>query len=760
MPASRYPAVLAAALMVLSTAPVVFAQPAVTSAVPGAVRPGAEIDIDLHGANLTGDVRIWTSFPGTAQLLEQDAEGKRVKCRFKVPADADVGIGGIVLGTPAGLTDIYWLPVDDLAGAADPGTNHDAATAMELAVPHAVDGVADGPVSDFYRIQLSAGQRVACEVIAARMGSTCDPVLRVLDPAGSEVAMADDEDAVGADCRLEFTAAQDGAYLIEVRDSKYAAGGRYRLRVGDFPAGAVAYPLAVRAHSATMLDVLTPAGKVHSQFTSLLPPPYSPMNRVVAARIPGGTTAAATRVALSDAPQYCEVEPNNEAAAATKILVPGGANGVLETGEDRDYFEFYAAAGDRLEFRARARSLGSPAFPMLRLYDANGTQVAESPVTELDELQMAYAIPADGLYRLSVEALLRQGSANSAYYIDIDRVPFVLNIKNAKDVPYKQSVTADNGAFALDLQIQRNGYDGPITLRLDPPSERFELITPQIAAQAAEARVVIAPREGVGAGEIDHVRLVGSVDINGRRYDSAISTLANLRAKWPTLIHPPAWSDGLLSLSVVPTAPAFFETDTEQREVFAPRGVNTATFTLKTTRSDAEYKEVPLVVLHDLPAGVTYEQKTENDQHQFTLTGTGALRRGSYPITAVAFGLHKGRGVVRRVPLLLNVQEPLAIEVVPAGPLTVGQSQKLKITAVRRGSDRQPVSLEFTGLPAGVTIAAATLPADQDTIEVDVTAAADAAAGPHTVGVTASTQYAQQPVAQQATFTLEVRAAQ
>src|SRR5205085_12130682 len=104
------------------------------------------------------------------------------------------------------------------------------------------DGAASGQQSDYYRLTLAQNQRIAVEVVGSRLGSDFDSVIRVLDVNGRELALADDDEGLGADSRLLFTAPAAGQFLLQVRDNRHRAGGRYRLRVGDFPLVGAAFP--------------------------------------------------------------------------------------------------------------------------------------------------------------------------------------------------------------------------------------------------------------------------------------------------------------------------------------------------------------------------------------------------------------------------------------------------------------------------------------------------------------------------------------
>ena len=100
-----------------------YAQPAATYAVPSAVRPGAELEVEVFG-DARGPLHTWTSFPATVTIVEQDPAGAKVKFKIAVPADAPLGIGGMVLGNAGGATDTLWMMLDDLSTVADQGTNH------------------------------------------------------------------------------------------------------------------------------------------------------------------------------------------------------------------------------------------------------------------------------------------------------------------------------------------------------------------------------------------------------------------------------------------------------------------------------------------------------------------------------------------------------------------------------------------------------------------------------------------------------------
>jgi hypothetical protein len=105
------------------------------------------------------------------------------------------------------------------------------------------------------------------------------------------------------------------------------------------------------------------------------------------------------------------------------------------------------------------------------------------------------------------------------------------------------------------------------------------------------------------------------------------------------------------------------------------------------------------------------------------------------------------------------VNDPLSLTTDPAIQIKPGTAQKLKVQLIRRGTERQPVTVSFQGLPAGVTIADAAIAADQDSIDVDVMAAGETAAGNYDgLQVTATSQYAGQPTTATTKLTITVPA--
>src|SRR5205807_8803881 len=91
-------------------------------------------------------------------------------------------------------------------------------------------------------------ERRVFEVEARRCGSAIDPVLRILDGAGKQLARSDDAPGSGLDARLDFTFPKDGSYYVEVTDARFSTQVQnfYRLKMGSYKYADGIFPLGGR----------------------------------------------------------------------------------------------------------------------------------------------------------------------------------------------------------------------------------------------------------------------------------------------------------------------------------------------------------------------------------------------------------------------------------------------------------------------------------------------------------------------------------
>ena len=213
------------------------------SATPLAIEPAKTTRVVLSGTAFSAPLRVWTSCE--AQVAVVSVEPTQATLDITPGAGVSPGSVGLWVATAEGPTDAISMLVDDLPSVVDNAANHQREQAQPINPMCGIDGTSDGPLSDFYRIHAQAGQRIAFEVHAHRLGSAMDPVVRLLDASGKPILLIDDQEG-SPDSRFAFEFKHEGDYLVEVFDSRFATGGRYRLRVGDFPIVSAPLPMAAQ----------------------------------------------------------------------------------------------------------------------------------------------------------------------------------------------------------------------------------------------------------------------------------------------------------------------------------------------------------------------------------------------------------------------------------------------------------------------------------------------------------------------------------
>jgi hypothetical protein len=533
---------IAALLAVFVAASAGAQTPSVTRAVPSAVAPGRTTELTLHGTGLEAPTAVWTSVPATTELVK--GAGDRATWRVTLPPQAPVGAAALRVATRGGVSNLHLFMVDDLPTVAEGDGNSTPAGAQEITPPVAVDGTCAALGIDYYRFRARRGQQLSVEVVATRLGSSLDPVVRLLDSSGRELRWCDDGPGAGGDCRFAHTFDADGQYLIELRDVAYEGGPayRYRLRVGDFPLAAVPFPLGGKRGTAGMFTFLGEA--CDGVPPALVALPNEGAGFGVAARRAGGSGFA--RVVLGDADETVEAEPNDAPAAATPLALPGAVSGRFEAPGDVDCYAVAAGKGARLSFRARSRSLGSPCDVLMQWSRPGGGKLAESKVAEgTAEATLDAAAPEDGVYVLRVEELSQTGGPALAYRVEggAYRAGFSLSVETDK-------VDArPGGVLELKVTCARRDYGGPIALSLDGLSPA-SLDGATIAAGRQDTLLKVKLPADVTPGSILPLRVIGTATTDGSASASVASTVPALRKLFPRMLYPMEELDGIIALGV------------------------------------------------------------------------------------------------------------------------------------------------------------------------------------------------------------------
>jgi hypothetical protein len=711
--------------------------PTITVLSPAGGQRGTTVDVTIAGGNLIGASAILTDLPVTVtippELPNNGKEAGKVVARVQIPSDATARVGGLRVVTPKGVSNLKLFMIDDLQGVAENGANKSAAQAQRLELPCVVSGVMEAESWDFYRFSAQAGQKLTAEVVARRLGSKFDPQIRLLDSSGRELAYADDSEAAGQDCRIRHTFDRPGDYVIELRDVKFAGGGDfiYRLRLGDFPAASLPFPLGAKRGAKVNVSAAGPSVDALPPVEVTVPADPAEVTPIEVRGAGGKVQPFVLQVGSLD--EVVEAEPAGGEAQPTRFAVPQTLNGRFDAPGDIDKFVFAAKNGERIIFETLSRRLGSPADLFMTIQNTQGQELAAGDDNGKDDARIDFKAPADGDFTLSVWDLNKRGGGGFVYRIQA--APFQPGFKLlARQLDQNKTaidrLNVPQGAAAMLLvRPVRSEYNGPITLAVEGlPAGAVTSPTVIGAGQADTIITVSAPETAALAGA--RVRVVGTADVNGQKVVEYADCSELLVTEFGNLPWPPSNLTNSLALAV--TEKPFFTLSAKLDAAGLGRGT-ALPITVTAKRAD-DFKDPITLAIQGLAPNVDFGNKPiDKDQvetkvtltaknnaplgvHSIVITGTG--KRGDQTITVVATALN------------LDLRMPIELALDTAGgKIQVNNKLKMKAKVTRLLDFKPPVELELKNLPKGVTAPKVTVPEGGAEVEIELTAAADAAVG-------------------------------
>src|ERR1043166_204584 len=215
------------------------AVPYVDTIFPLGGQRGQPVEITLNGRNLD--------------------ETKKLK--LKIDSGAPLGFQEVRAHTPRGYSNARLFEVSEFSEFMEQEPNNETTNANMVAVPININGhLGQEKDVDVFKFKVSKGQRLIFEVAAGRYGSAADALLTITGTNGTVIARNDD--AVGADARIDQTFAEAGEYYVSIRDLNERGGENfpYRLSIrppaeGNFSAKVLADALRVNRGSRTTVRV-------------------------------------------------------------------------------------------------------------------------------------------------------------------------------------------------------------------------------------------------------------------------------------------------------------------------------------------------------------------------------------------------------------------------------------------------------------------------------------------------------------------------
>jgi len=220
--------------------------PFVTSFFPMGMRVGTQVMVELKGWNLAQTVMMPDLKNPAPGIYPLTAPGRNGWMSNRIP-----------------------FALSSLPECFEREPNSTAKTAQKVTLPIIVNGRIERPgKKDVFQFEGHAGEEIVAEVMARRLDSPMDSVLKLTDVGGKILAFNDDsEDAAAglnthhADSYIRAILPANGTYYLYLNDAQHRAGEEYayRLRISapqpDFALRVVPSSVNIRGNSTATLSV-------------------------------------------------------------------------------------------------------------------------------------------------------------------------------------------------------------------------------------------------------------------------------------------------------------------------------------------------------------------------------------------------------------------------------------------------------------------------------------------------------------------------
>jgi hypothetical protein len=490
------------------------AAPVITELKPRGAEIGRPFVLTAVGRNLGEGARVISTLPASFTLVlpPQTPGGMTVPpgrtASFLVEPKPDAapgvypiriessGISNVLLFTLGTFPEV--TEVESQSGSL-PHRNDTIETAEAVrAAPVVVNGTIVGPERDVYRVYGKAGERRVFEVEARRCGSAIDPVLRILDASGKQLARNDDAPGAGLDARLDFTFPSEGNYYVELSDSRFSTQAQnfYRLKMGSYTYAEGIFPLGGRHGERVPVSFF--GGNLSAVVTSVADLSAAPKTETFTHVSVPGSPALPFLFAVSDLPELME-------PVAGAAPIPSVVNGRLDHPKEIDRYHYRVEPAQKLIFELQARELGTSRLEaILTVSDAAGKKLASAGDQPLPEDVFAvqgtsrtsndpfvnFTVPKDvHEVVVSVEDLALRGGPLYGYRL----------IARAQSEDFNLTVSSPflniptGGSAAIVVAADRRGYDGPIQLTIPNLPQGIHLdggMIPKEYIDAANTRTI------------------------------------------------------------------------------------------------------------------------------------------------------------------------------------------------------------------------------------------------------------------------------
>ncbi len=755
--------------------------PQLTGITPRAAQRGQTIEVMLDGKNINESATIWFNKEGIKAEIKQKSpvatvrvtgigisanipNDPRLVLSFEIAPDAPLGNHQIRLITPNGVSNPQNFIVGDLPEIKEkePNTTKEESNMLEL--PVTVNGtISSIDDVDMFRFKLRKGARLICDIHAQRIGSPLDTYLVLYDPNGTEILKS--QDGNGLDSFIDYTTQMEGEYTLYLRDVRYQGGGNYlyRLNIGELPYLQSVFPLGGKRGAANNVNVAgANLGSVNAIQLDISPDASLGIQELRVST-PNGLETNPYPFAIGEFNETNETEPNNTLAQENKIGTPITVNGRIEKAGDVDRFSIKVEKGTNLVFDVQARQFRSQLDPVLTIYsDKKGE--AEGSVEEQvlrvnddasgTDARIGFAFPEAGDYGISVRDLNSAGGADFPYRLTIRPL----------NQGFRLNVNADNprisrgGTFTMTASVARlDGFNGALRFYSPDLPKGFVVSSTILYPSQNQALLTITAPTDAPLG-LHPFSIVGVSAVAGNRIEETASPKEILL----TVMEAPPFTLSFadVGVNVVHNKTTNFHVIADRRENFnGPIALTVQGVPARITGGKATIAAGQNSAVISLRAG-TVERREQFSvvptpgTSYISVSGTANVNRENYTESSPVIPL-----TVVEAPFIVTI-EPLRFSIVfpkpanetePAEAAVEGETvavsnpsptentqaeqtetedkvepltktAKLTMSIVRRGSFTDIVTITPITVPEGITIPEATIPINENDVEVDLKA--------------------------------------
>jgi hypothetical protein len=404
---------------------------------------------------------------------------KEWESTVEIAADAPLGPAMWRLTCARGGAGTRPFIVGDLPEFIETESNSLPERAERLELPVTINGrIAGESDLDYFVFHAKSGAVVICDVVAARLGSSLDPIVELSDSGGRRISA--EQIQVGSDPVLAFRAPADGDYRLLISNVSFHGDPSHVYRVTITEAKLANSP------SSSLCAELLDRGLVPS-----ISPTLKPESRWLGSslRAPSLVDQQSLGARRLDPRHPAGGEPNS---GPTTLELPATIRGRFATADDEREFRFHAAAGQSYTIACGAYPAGMPTLPVVAVLDANGKVLAECKSVESPDREcwLDWKAPADGEYRLRLRDIQHgvRGGPEFGYELAVRTAGPDFSLRLGSDIVN----VVQGGRTELSVAARRSGgFAGPIELAIDGLPDGVRAEPAQIAENQNSGKIVL-----------------------------------------------------------------------------------------------------------------------------------------------------------------------------------------------------------------------------------------------------------------------------